>query len=72
MGQIVTLDFYLCKDHGKEALKILASSHQEEANTAHWENNTPLYSYCKAAKDIINEKSFVWIKLTEDFSIGPN
>lgn len=66
------LDAYLYKEHGKEMLKMFAVFHQEEAKPAHWENDNPLYSSEKDAKDIVNEQPFAWIEFPDDFRFSAN
>ena len=65
------LAVYLFKAHGKETLSMFTAHYQKEAKNCYWcSNYCPLYSNEKAAQDIIDEKSFSWIKLPDDFSLN--
>ena len=46
--------------------------YQEEAKSAHWENDKPIYSSEKASEDIVNEKPFSWLELPDEFSVSAN
>ena len=64
---------YLYKKHGKEILSMFTAYFQKEAKNCFWNlNDRLLYSKEKAARDIINEKPFTWLELSDDFSASSN
>ena len=67
------LTAYLFKAHGKETLSVFISHCQKKGKNFYWDSNdSPLCSNEKAAQDIIDEKPFAWIELSDDFSLNSN
>ena len=53
-------------------MKIFSPKKQNLANAVIWNNNKSLYPIEKDSQDIMDEKSFAWLELPDNFSTSSN